>query len=263
VIELSVHAAQCTISPEVGGRIATLTVHGRQLLRGPDGRSDPMTWGSYPMAPFAGRVRAGRFEFDGHDYQLELNHPPHAIHGVAFTQPWSVRDVGPTFVAMSCGLDSDHWPFGGSMCQQIELFPDRIELTLAITADDLALPAQVGWHPWFVKPDSARIEFEWMYIRDEAGIPTGELVVAPPGPWDDCFVQLRTPIELRYDDLAVQIDSDCDYWVIYDEPVDATCVEPQSGPPDGFNSVAEHAFTRLEPGEGLHRTMTISWTPIE
>lgn len=258
MIELRASDVTCAIDPDAGGRVASLAVGDRQLLlrKGPDPTA--MSWGSFPMAPFAGRVREGRFEFDGNTYQLEVSLPPHAIHGAAYTQPWSVNDFGDTFVAMTCGLE-DHWPFGGAVSQRIELFADRIELSLALTADDLAMPAQVGWHPWFVKPDVARIAFASMYLRGDDGIPTGELVTPPAGPWDDCFVGPLGPLELEYDDLIVRVDSDCGFWVVYDQPATATCVEPQSGPPNGFNMLDAGAFTRLDPGDVLQRTMTISW----
>ena len=42
------------------------------------------------MAPFAGRIRRGRFAFRGRDYELPLNMAPHAIHGVVFDRPWDV-----------------------------------------------------------------------------------------------------------------------------------------------------------------------------
>jgi aldose 1-epimerase len=97
-----------------------------------------------------------------------------------------------------------------------------------------------------------------MYLRDDEGIPTGELVAPPPRPWDDCFVRpLATP-ELRYPGLTVRVESDCDHWVVYDQPSHATCVEPQSGPPDAVNL---GLATVLEPGEFLQRSMTVSWLP--
>ena len=37
-----------------------------------------------------------------------------------------------------------------------------------------------------------------MYRRDAAGIATGELVPPSPGPWDDCFTDLRRPPVLRW-----------------------------------------------------------------
>ena len=39
----------------------------------------PIRWGAYPMAPWAGRIRDGRFTFRGRDVRLPLNLPPHAI----------------------------------------------------------------------------------------------------------------------------------------------------------------------------------------
>jgi aldose 1-epimerase len=96
-----------------------------------------------------------------------------------------------------------------------------------------------------------------MYERDEFGIPTGALVEPVEGPWDDCFVNVE-PVVLHYDRAvapSVRVESDCDHWVVYDMPTDATCVEPQSGPPDAFNL---HAHV-VDPDTPLRRTMTISW----
>ena len=52
------------------------------------------------------------------------------------------------------------------------------------------------------------------------------------------------------------VSSSCDHWVVYDQPEHATCVEPQSGPPDGFTLCPEV----LAPGETLRHTMTIAWS---
>ena len=262
VIELRAPGVTCLISPGDGGRIAQLTVDGRPLLvPRPDDVDDPIMWGCYPMVPWAGRVSNGRFAFDDHDYQLEINHPPHSIHGTGWFQPWSVREVDSRSVSMACAL-GDHWPFGGVAQQRIELSEDTLTCHLSVCADDLAMPAQVGWHPWFVVPDRATVEFSQMYVRDDAHIPTGALVAPPPGPWDDCFIDPQRPVELAYGDLVVGITSDCSHWVIYDQLARAMCVEPQSGPPNGFNQVPgpREAFTRLEPHESMGRTMTISWS---
>ena len=75
-----------------------------------------------------------------------------------------------------------------------------------------------------------------MYRRDEFGVPTGALVEPTDGPWDDCFVDTGPVVlALRPRSRRRVTSSDCDHWVVFDEPADATCVEPQSGPPDGFN----------------------------
>ena len=69
----------------------------------------------------------------------------------------------------------------------------------------------------------------------------------PTGPWDDCFVNTE-PVALTFDgvDVETAIRTAPD-WVVYDMPAHATCVEPQSGPPDAFNIRPN----RLEPGETL------------
>jgi aldose 1-epimerase len=49
------------VSPFHGGRIASFVVDGRELLV--TSGDAPFWWGCFPMAPFAGRVRRGRFRF--------------------------------------------------------------------------------------------------------------------------------------------------------------------------------------------------------
>ena len=96
-----------------------------------------------------------------------------------------------------------------------------------------------------------------MYRRDDDHIAVDQLVDVPPGPWDDCFVNTES-VSLLYDrEVApvLTIASDCDHWVVYDEPDTTTCVEPQSGPPDSPNIRPR----LVAPGRPLTRTMTFTW----
>ena len=85
-----------------------------------------------------------------------------------------------------------------------------------------------------------------MYRRDRDGITVEELVDVPPGPWDDCFAN-DLPIVVTIDGCSLRLTSDCTEWVVYDEPHDATCIEPQTAPPDAVN-FRPHV---LEPGDSL------------
>jgi aldose 1-epimerase len=239
------------VDPDHGGRVAGLEIAGQQLLIGPAPERGPMHWGSFPMVPWAGRVRHGRFVFAGHPYELPLDLPPHAIHGTGYRQRWEVGDVADDATSINCDLA---WEFGGRAWQRLEVGDAQLVCELGVAAGDGAMPAEIGWHPCFVKPDALRFRPESMYARDHEGIPTGDLVSPPPGPWDDCFINAE-PVELHYAELTVTVGSDCDHWVVYDEPPEATCVEPQSGPPDAFTLRPR----LLEPGEQLVRTMTIGW----
>ena len=125
------------------------------------------------------------------------------------------------------------------------------------------MPASIGWHPWFLRRldgVSGEVELDLdagaMLVRDADGIATDRRVAPPPGPWDDCFVDLRRPPVLRWPGfLELSVESDCPDWVIYTEPEDALCVEPQTAPPDALNR--EPAI--VEPGRPLVATMTWRW----
>lgn len=245
-------AAWLAVHPTAGGRVGALEVGRTRVLRD-DPSVGAMMWGIYPMVPWAGRVRHGEFTFDGVTRRLPLNLPPHAIHGTVFEAEWEVVDAGRDYCEMRCPL---MWEFGGSAHQHIQLHDGGATLVLTAAAGGEAMPAVVGWHPCFVKPVAADLRFARMHRRDEEGVALAEMVAPAEHPWDDCFQRPLAPLRLHYDGLVVTVGSDCTHWVVYDEPADTTCVEPQSGPPDAFNI---GGATRLEPGAILQRTMTLTW----
>jgi galactose mutarotase-like enzyme len=74
-----------------------------------------------------------------------------------------------------------------------------------------------------------------MVERGPDGLPTGELVDPPDGPWDDCFRLASAPLLTWPGALELALSSSAGWWVIYDEPHDTLCVEPQTAPPDVFD----------------------------
>jgi aldose 1-epimerase len=270
-VQLTRERTRVVVDPAAGGRLVQIVADGVPLLVDPGPRPDPgaMSWGSFPMAPWAGRVRHGVFRFGGVEHRLATNHSDgdgpdrtHAIHGTVFARPWSVDQADGTAISMQCRLDGAlAWPFGGVARQRITVVADghvRLELAVEPDGGGGVFPAEIGWHPWFRKPE--RLEFApvAMYRRDGVGLPTGELIDPRPGPWDDCFVN-TAPVVLHYTATpAIRIDSDCDHWVVFDEPEHATCVEPQSGPPDSFNLTVPGPHL-VGPDDALRRWMTIRW----
>jgi aldose 1-epimerase len=254
VIELRAGEASCTVSPDDGGRVASLSVGGVDLIVRHDPLLPPAGWGSYPMVPWAGRVRRGAFSFDGVDYHLPINFEAHAIHGTGFEQPWAVRNNDASSCDLACDLA---WELGGTSEQSIVLTDDSLTCTLAARAGDRPMPASLGWHPWFIKPDAVDLQFARMYLRDDDYITDGRIAEPPPPPpWDDCFAGPLVAPRLVIGGVTLSITSDCEYWVVYDMPPHATCVEPQTATPDAFNL---GGAARLEPGDELRRTMTFSW----
>jgi aldose 1-epimerase len=250
-------AAVATVLPDDGGRLGSLTVDGLELLV--TGNPDPIQWGSYPMAPWAGRTRHGRFSYRGQEHTLPLTMPPHAIHGVVYDRPWTVTGHG----ELAIELD-ERWPFRGRVTQRFRLEDDALEVTMALDARE-PMPGVIGWHPWFRKmlgdgEEPARLRFEagQMLVRDPEGIPTGERITPTPGPWDDAFTDVATEPEVHWPGrLRLTIGSSCPWWIVYTQPPHALCVEPQSGPPDALNG---HADT-VRPGAPLVERMRWSWAP--
>ena len=117
--------ARLVVAPEKGGRIVALKVDGLDLLVTQD--VDGHNFGCFPMAPWAGRVRHGRFDFEARRYQLPLNNPPHAIHGTARDHPW--QEDGEGVISASLGPP---WPFGGRVVQCFELAPNALHLTMEV-----------------------------------------------------------------------------------------------------------------------------------
>jgi aldose 1-epimerase len=245
VITISSGDVLAEVAPGEGGRLAQLTIDGTPLLIGQDPDIPPTGWGSYPMVPWAGRIRHGRFVFDGVDHQLPINFGEHAIHGVGFTRPWSVEAYDDRHASLLLAMPSDAaWPFGGIATQQLTVDEDGITMVISVTAVERAFPVSFGWHPWFRKPSSIEFHPTGMYRRDHDHITVDEVVAVPPGPWDDCFTNID-PVHATIDGLQVRLTSNCDLWVVYDEPAHATCIEPQTAPPDAFNI----APRRVEPGD--------------
>jgi aldose 1-epimerase len=245
------------IDAVAGGRIAQITVGSTPLLVGrDDGGGDPLAWGAYPMVPWAGRIRGGRFEFRGSTYELPRNHGDHAMHGVGFTSVWHVAAVTATRIDLGLELPSGAtWPFGGRVLQVFEVDSDGLTCTMVVSADDRAFPVSFGWHPWFRKPSRFDFAPTAMYRRDDAHIALAELIDVPPGPWDDCFVN-HEPIGMEIDGVDVTLTSPCTDWVVYDERTHATCVEPQTGPPDAFTIRPEV----VEPGGSLATSFRLALT---
>lgn len=265
-LRLSNDRVTADVDAGAGGRIAQLWIDGVPLLvhaddvpdelRAADGRAEPTAWGSYPMVPWAGRIRRGRFRFDGEEHQLPINFGEHAIHGVGFDASWSVTVAEPTFVRLELALPSDErWPFGGHAVQEISLTLAGVLLRMDVTAEERSFPTAIGWHPWFRRPERLDFRPTAMYRRDDDGIAVDELVEVPPRPWDDCFVN-DEPVGLTIDGIDLLLTSSCRCWTVFDEFPHAACVEPQTGPPDAFTIAPDV----LEPGEALDAWFRIETT---
>ncbi len=132
-------------------------------------------------------------------------------------------------------------------------------LTTTITVHALVepFPAVVGWHPWFRRRLDRGEPMEWsvdatgQLERGEDHLPTGRMLAfdAAAGPFDDAFeVPDGRASAVWPGALALDVESDGGWYVIYDELSAFVCLEPQSGPPDGLSGAAHEGASATHEG---------------
>ncbi|MGX5188377.1 aldose 1-epimerase [Streptomyces avermitilis] len=257
-ITLTAGDAEVALVPGSGGRVRSLRIGGVELLRQGE------RYGCFPMVPWCGRIRDGKFRNGATLHQMPLNSPPHAIHGTARDGAWRVARTGKNEAVLTYDL-VEPWPYPGRVTQIAALTEDSLTLTMSVEAYESSFPAQIGWHPWFNRnlgQDDARVDFTpaWQEERGADHLPTGNRIDPLPGPWDDCFgmpdgvhVTLSWPGQLE-----LTVASREEWVVVYDEQPEAVCVEPQTGPPDGLNT-RPRLVTPIEP---LEATTTWTWRTL-
>jgi aldose 1-epimerase len=239
-VDLHSGTSSVTIDPADGGRLTSLVVDGNELLfHAGDG---PTMHGCFVMAPYAGRVRDGTFTHRGKEVQLPINLPPHAAHGLTLDRPWTVLESDESSAILTCEFDG-RWPFGGRVVHYVRIEDSRLVLKLAVEADQRSFPASIGWHPWFSRrlarstPAQVHLDAAAMLRRDADYIATTQRMRVPEGPWDDCFVDVNWPVSVTWPgNMRLDVEADTGYVVVFDEGEVAACVEPQTAPPNAFNT---------------------------
>lgn len=240
-----------------GGRIAQVRFRDVPLLVGVDETTDPLLgWGCYPMIPWAGRLAAGRFQFRRDVVKMPLNAGAHAIHGIGCRNEWTIIAQSTSSLVARLDLASAGWPYAAWSEQRVSLGPDFVHLEMSAHSEEREFPAQVGWHPWFRRPSSLDVSFDAMFVRDDAHLTTSDVVAPTQGPWDDCFTGLRSCPRLVVDGVTIELASTCDHWVLYTEREHGVCVEPQSGPPNAFNTCKESGLDIVGPARVLQHSFT-------
>jgi aldose 1-epimerase len=102
-------------------------------------------------APWPNRIRDGKYEFHGVDYQIPINEPEHdcAVHGFAFDLDWTIEEHDDSSVCLTCTIRATPgYPFTLRLSARYRL--DRGGLHTSITATnigDKTAPYGVCPHP--------------------------------------------------------------------------------------------------------------------
>lgn len=249
--------ADCRVRVDAarGGRIASLCVYGEELLVAAG--DDPLAWGSYPLAPWAGRLREGQFRFAGREYRMPCDSGAHAIHGTVFRRGWQIVAGDTLRIELQPG-----WPFDGFALQRLRLHDHALEVRLELHARTQPYPASAGFHPWFRRrlrrgaPLALDLGATQRIVLDSEGLPTGALATPATATGDDCFIDLQRDPCLHWPGvLRLWLSSNHAHWVVYEHPAHAVCVEPWTAPPDALNGTP----ALVRPGAPLVLEMRLRW----
>lgn len=276
LIELRSGDARVTIDPERGGRLASWRARGRERLVGPPTPDDrSIRWGCFLMAPWAGRLANGRFEWAGSTVQLPRTHGRHAIHGLGWAAQWQVNATNPDEATLSLDLAPEVWPMRGRVTETIRLQGDRLVLEAEIEADE-PMPAALGWHACFRRERDVRLRVDAYATLETRGmLPTGTVMPVTRrtdlrrGPalanrrLDDAFVDARSPVVGSWDDLELAIAFEpSPATVVIFTPPGSLCVEPQTAWPNAIAGGPDHVAAGGRPeiaaGERLRITMELT-----
>lgn len=227
---------QIAIDLDQGGRIASLKWRDMEFAL--PFRGEVPTWGWFSEAPWVGRIRNGIIRNPaGEEFQLPTTFdPPHAFGGYGLTSSW--RDIGPGRAILDLPA-----PYRGATIEQsIEVLDDAIRWSLEYDPGKCALPAWLGIRPWFPRElergGSASVDFSALKMleKENEGLPTGKLIEASKGPWDDTFTEIRGTPAIIWEEVArIEIESDAPWWIVNTEDSDSVCVGPATAPPDAAN----------------------------
>jgi aldose 1-epimerase len=285
ILRLAADGATTDVDPVAGGRLTSLVVGGRERLitrEDPSAVLPPISWGSFVMVPWVGRIRNGRLSWRGTSADLPANFGPHAIHGAVFDAEWDVLERGDATAVLHCRLGpSRRWPFDAWAQQTIALRPGVLEQRVEVRAAE-PMPAAVGWHPWFRRyegePMSVLVPAQAILGTTEGPIPTGAVVPVGgdtdlrDGPelgdrrLDHAFVALDGPCLVTWADLELTIEAEPLRSVVVYTPPTAVCVEPQSAWPDAVRLHAgglDTGLVEMNPDDPFVAATRWSWRTVE
>ncbi len=255
-----------------GASLRALGYQGQPVVSGYRGTANKQGGQGDVLLPFPGRVAAGRYRWDGLDYQLALNDKdgPNAIHGFVRTVEWQLESRTLASAAFTLRFPgAQGYPFPLTVRLEYSLDEHGLQVDCALTnTGSHDAPVAMGFHPYFtvgsaqIDTDTLTLPFSEV-LEFERLIPTGRVVsveeagldfrsgrVIGATKFNHCFtrptrgadglVRVRLNYGLRA--FAVWMDESFDYVVIYTGDAlppgvarASIAIEPMSSATDALN----------------------------
>jgi len=267
MIALRSNGFTAEVVPENGGGLASFRHLGADLLRPAPGRPDIFQLASFPMVPFPGRIRHGRFKAGGQEVSLPANRDgfSYPLHGHGWLESWVVLERSASLCRLGYRHTADAWPWDYRAEQVYRL--DAGGMSLQLTVSNLSptpMPVGLGQHPYF--PGGAKIRADLTHVLVPAEDLVADRAAAIPAEWgfgaehqvgsvalDHGFAGWSGEAELIWPDRALKVTASETgrFLQIFAPPKqDYFCLEPMSCLANAVNwPVPESSGLKmLEPG---------------
>ncbi len=261
---------QAEIIPDFGGFLNSLKCGELELIDGYVSAQDLQEnhlkqYKSARLSPFPNRLKDGKYEFEGKEYNLPINFPAqnHAMHGFLAGKPYEIVEQSAEKVRMVFEYDGSDsgFPFPFRTALAYELFENEIYCrTWVENSGTQAFPIGEGWHPYFKL--GGKVD-DWILklpkcealIVDGRMLPTGntqvfdlfaEVRAIAKTHFDTCFYvganheSFRTTLVNKSIRLQVWQENEADsynYLQLYTpENRQTLAIEPMTCAPDAFNN---------------------------
>ena len=265
---------RATVRPDLGGCLTGLWCAGLEILRStPASSLDSVRQSAcFAMVPYSNRLGHGRFDWLGQTHTTRLNFPnsPHSLHGVGWQRPWTADQVTNNSVRLRyCHKPDGDWPFAFVVEQHIGVEPYAMCLQINMrNTDDRTQPAGLGWHPYFVRREGAKLDIELTsrWDKDASELPLTETPIdglhakVAELDLDHCFTGWSGVARLSDSQMVCSLHSDLRWLVVFTPPErNFYCVEPVSHRNDAVHSqdpLAE-GLVSLAPGANLQAQLRL------
>ena len=265
MIRLTAQDTVLDINPELAASMWRFTDKGRDVLRPtPDGSTDTLDTGNFPLVPWCNRIRDGAFVFEGHKVKLPPNFgdSPHTLHGHGWRAAWTVIEASPTRAVLSFRHTADAWPWDYEATVVYELRPGGVRCFLTIkNLSKGVMPAGLGFHPYFLRTPDTRLKasVDGVWLVDDQTLPRNWHAGVVRKDWtngdrvshditiDNCYTGFKGKAEIFEGDRlthTLRASPNCRWLHIFAPTHDQGyfCAEPVDHMPDPFN----------QPNSGLH-----------
>jgi aldose 1-epimerase len=232
---------------------------GRVILDGEDvvkQSSDgvPTHGGIAVLIPYAGRVRQGKYSFEGTEYSLPLGREGHAIHGFAKDKRWEVveEEEKKKTAAVKLRARIEGQGFPATLAAEIEYTIGRTSFSTRCVVENTSrhydCPLMVGFHPYFLARDWTlkATGRAYRYTLADQYFPTGEKeecdlrALGPATSLDDVF-KVSGAVTLSDSSRRLTITrKNMPYVVLFNGKKYAEgrslAIEPYTGLPDAYNN---------------------------